>query len=173
MDSESDVPGDAAWCAWAKGCERLPPAIIRGRGVAPAKAVWRVPTPFEGPGVDSVSVSVMPGVSGKASLLRGCGVGNLRRGRAVELITERRKSRRRVCGVTGSSSSGRGAGVVGRSKAGPAGLKRGRGRGNAGVGVNAGEEKALDNAVGDLCRSELFCAYGVCSSDENVGSRSS
>ena len=109
--------------------------------------------PVPGPGVDSAVLGV-PVTA--LWLWRGWGVGNLRRGRVVELMTERRKDRRRVWGVKGSSSSGAGAweGVARRSAGGGGMLKQARGRGKAGVGVNAlegaGEETALERAAGEL-----------------------
>jgi len=69
-DSESDVPGDGRMVC-AKGCDaRGPrPAPARGRGVTPAKAVWRFVLAIElGPdaGVDSAILGVA-----RLKLLRG------------------------------------------------------------------------------------------------------
>jgi len=85
----------------------------------------------------------------------------------VELMTERRKERRRVWGVIGSSSSWSSIGSCSRSCAlscelgaasnssGEGMLNRARGRGKAGVGVNAsdgaGEENAVERAPGEGC----------------------
>lgn len=75
------------------------------------------------------------------------------RGRAVELMTERRNDLRRVWGVTGSESTSTSSWVY--SSCGGGGiLNRARGRGAmAGVGVNAvdgaGEENAVDGAIGE------------------------
>lgn len=75
------------------------------------------------------------------------------RGRAVELMTERRNDLRRVWGVTSSESTSISS-WVSRSCGGGAMLNRARGRGAiAGVGVNAadgaGEENAVDGAIGE------------------------
>ena len=77
------------------------------------------------------------------------------RGRAVELMTERRKDLRRVWGVTGSESTSMSSWVSVSSSCGGGGmLNRARARGAmAGVGVNAvdgaGEENAVDGAIGE------------------------
>lgn len=75
------------------------------------------------------------------------------RGRAVELITERRNDLRRVWGVTGFKSTSTSS-CVSSSCGGGGKLNRARGRGaKAGVGVNAvdgaGEENAVDGAIGE------------------------
>lgn len=72
------------------------------------------------------------------------------RGRAVELMTERRNDLRRVLGVTGSESASTSSWLY-NSCGGGGILNRARGRGAmAGVGVNAadgvGEENAVDGA---------------------------
>ena len=95
----------------------------------------------------------MLGVSG--TNCRGCGVPSFIRGRAEELMTDKRKDRRRVWGVTRSSSSSTafGAGVESKSVGGLGRSNRARGRGKAGVGViardGAGEDAAIETTPGE------------------------
>lgn len=85
----------------ARGWEDLRPedTTFAGRGATPSNALCRFPVL----GNSGVSMVDMPG-DGTAAWLRGCGVAGLEnrgRGLALELITSRRKERRRVFGVSG------------------------------------------------------------------------
>lgn len=159
----AEVPAEIA-CE--RGCEARLVAFIRGLVVTPENAVCNLGmegVPEEtvelGRGVDSSVLGVSAvGVPNRL----GWGVGNFMRGRVVELMTERRKERLRVCGVRRSSccwttsscsSSCFGAGVERRSLGGEGNSNRARGRGKARVGVKAtdcdGDEKVV-----------VFCVVG-------------
>jgi hypothetical protein len=138
-DSDPESLGEAIYVC-ASGWDNL--AFALGRGVAPANAVRKFAH-----GVDCVSSGL---TSESKSIRRGCGVGNLSRGRDVEFITDNKKERRRACGVIGFSSLS----SAGRCDGVPAGVwngwmsKRALGRGGkAGVGVNDGEGSAEENVL--------------------------
>jgi len=140
---------EPAEIACERGCEARLVAFIRGLVVTPANAVCNLGmegVPEEalelGRGVDSSVFGVA--VAGVPNRL-GWGVGSFMRGRVVELMTERRKERLLVWGVSRSSwcwsssysSSFLCAGVESRSLGGEGNSNRARGRGKAGVGVKA------------------------------------
>lgn len=121
------------------------PSLGRGWGVAPPNALCKfmaTPSPGVGGAIEGPGEPSTVDISFTSRRCRGWGVGIFIRGRVVELTIERRKDFRRVCGVSGSSSSAASVellflGVANRSAGGVMRLKRALGRGKAGVGVNA------------------------------------
>jgi hypothetical protein len=102
-DSDPESLGEAIYDC-ASGWDNLTFAL--GQGVVPANAVLKFAH-----GVGCVSSGL---TSESKSTRRGCGVGNLSRGRDMEFITDNKKERRRVCGViefSSLSSAGRCDGV--------------------------------------------------------------